>query len=507
LDRDEAAAADADVDSADDEQKPATPASSKKARKKKPLQLPSPQPQPQQRNKASDQELFLAGVRHFQHAKVDDAIRCFSQVLELDAGAIDALFYRGACHYHRKDALKTIADFEKLTRLAPTKAAYWSCLGDAYMNLTDELDEALRCYTRCVDVDSTFAAAHYNRGMCRYKMKQYDPALLDVERALSIEPHNSNYINGAREMREKLARFRAQAAADDDGLDGLGDEDPADRRAGGDDDDDDDADVLQPKSAAAAKRAAASADAELDAAFARAVKRVGESKAPISVDEKLRIYALFKQASQGKCTLAQPSLINVTERAKWNAWHELGDMPKEKARALYVELADSLIGARAAAASAAAAAAESANAPSKSSGAGAGMGSNSVSRPVATPAAPADDKDVCFYASVGDKQHVLQLLESGAFHVDHGDDERRTPLIFAADRNDAELCTALLKRGADVNAQDIDGQTALHYAALCGHIEIVRILLAADNIDRTLCDNDGQSAYDVAEGAVKALLF
>jgi acyl-CoA-binding protein/Tfp pilus assembly protein PilF len=450
-----------------------------------------------------EQALFLAGVRSFQTSKVDEAIDFFSQVIALDPTACDAFFYRGACHYHRKDSLATIADYEALTRLAPSKAAYWSCLGDAYMNLTDELGEALRCYTRCIEVDATFAAAHYNRGMCRYKMKQYDAALQDVERALSVEPHNSNYINGVREMRDKLAHFRAQATAndDDDGLDGLGDEDPTNR----DDDDDDDDDNSSPLVSQQQQQQLGGAFASVSQdAFASAVKRVGQSKVPLSNDHKLQIYALFKQASQGKCSTPQPSLINFTERAKWNAWNELGDMSRDEARARYVHMADTLCGADAVAAAKASGAKPAVDAREKNFGMG-------VSRPTAAASGgnegESSTKDVCFYASVGDVKHVVELVDSGAFDVDHSDGERRTPLIWAADRNHPDMCKALLERGADVNAQDDEGQTALHYAAMCGHIEIVRVLLGAKNIDRGLCDNEGQAPFDVAEGAVKALLM
>lgn len=446
-------------------------------------------------------------MQAFQSAKVDEAIDLFSQVIALDDSACDAFFFRGACHYHRKDSLATIADYETLTRLAPAKAAYWSCLGDAYMNLTDELGEALRCYARCIEIDATFAAAHYNRGMCRYKMKQYDAALQDVERALSIEPHNANYINGAREMREKLTHYRAQVAAaaadDDDGLDGLGDDDPTNP----DDDDDDDNDAAVASSPLVSQQPRGAPASVSQDAFASAVKRVGQTKVPLSNDHKLQIYALFKQASQGKCSTPQPSLINFTERAKWNAWNELGDMSRDEARARYVHMAEALCGADAVAAAKASGAKPTVDAREKNFGIG-------VSRPVedgGAAAASGDSgdatKDVCFYASVGDVKHVLELVDAGTFEVDHSDAERRTPLIWAADRGHAELCKALLKRGADVNAQDDDGQTALHYAAMCGHIEIVRVLLSAENVDRGLCDNEGQAPFDVADGPVKALLI
>ena len=51
------------------------------------------------------------------------------------------------------------------------------------------------------------------------------------------------------------------------------------------------------------------------------------------------------------------------------------------------------------------------------------------------------------------------------------------PLILAAGHGHMDLVKALLKRGADVNAEDITGWTPLHAAAYNGHVEIAQLLL------------------------------
>jgi ankyrin repeat protein len=53
------------------------------------------------------------------------------------------------------------------------------------------------------------------------------------------------------------------------------------------------------------------------------------------------------------------------------------------------------------------------------------------------------------------------------------------PVADAAERGDLEAVRALLKRGADVNAPQGDGMTALHWAAQRGHVAMVRVLLSA----------------------------
>merc|ERR1712217_913041 len=64
---------------------------------------------------------------------------------------------------------------------------------------------------------------------------------------------------------------------------------------------------------------------------------------PRSADNstKLKFYSYFKQGSVGPCKKhggAQPWLAHVVNRAKWDAWNALGDMPSAEAKTRYVNL-------------------------------------------------------------------------------------------------------------------------------------------------------------------------
>ncbi|XP_022160072.1 acyl-CoA-binding domain-containing protein 5 [Myzus persicae] len=56
-----------------------------------------------------------------------------------------------------------------------------------------------------------------------------------------------------------------------------------------------------------------------------------------SKDLLLRFYAYFKQATIGPNNQPKPSFWDVVNRAKWQAWYNLGDMSKEKAMQEYVD--------------------------------------------------------------------------------------------------------------------------------------------------------------------------
>ena len=59
------------------------------------------------------------------------------------------------------------------------------------------------------------------------------------------------------------------------------------------------------------------------------------------------------------------------------------------------------------------------------------------------------------------------------------------------------LLTALVERGADVDAQDNDGETALMNAARLGTLKAVAALLEG-GADATILCNDGLTARDYA---------
>nr|XP_020455255.1 acyl-CoA-binding domain-containing protein 5 [Monopterus albus]XP_020455264.1 acyl-CoA-binding domain-containing protein 5 [Monopterus albus]XP_020455273.1 acyl-CoA-binding domain-containing protein 5 [Monopterus albus]XP_020455281.1 acyl-CoA-binding domain-containing protein 5 [Monopterus albus] len=51
----------------------------------------------------------------------------------------------------------------------------------------------------------------------------------------------------------------------------------------------------------------------------------------------LNFYSYYKQATLGPCNTQRPHFWDAVGRAKWDAWHSLGDMPKEEAMEAYVD--------------------------------------------------------------------------------------------------------------------------------------------------------------------------
>ncbi|XP_074843833.1 enoyl-CoA delta isomerase 2 isoform X2 [Carettochelys insculpta] len=58
---------------------------------------------------------------------------------------------------------------------------------------------------------------------------------------------------------------------------------------------------------------------------------------------KLKLYALFKQATEGPCSSPKPGMLDFVKKAKWDAWNSLGSLSKDNARQKYVDLVSSLV--------------------------------------------------------------------------------------------------------------------------------------------------------------------
>jgi ankyrin repeat protein len=71
---------------------------------------------------------------------------------------------------------------------------------------------------------------------------------------------------------------------------------------------------------------------------------------------------------------------------------------------------------------------------------------------------------------------ACRAIEAGA-DVKAKDDQKMTPLHWAADHDFSELAQLVIQKGADINAQDIYLSTPLHAAAARGHSDVAQLLI------------------------------
>lgn len=78
--------------------------------------------------------------------------------------------------------------------------------------------------------------------------------------------------------------------------------------------------------------------------FEQAVESVGKLSEDPGNDTKLRLYALYKQATEGDVAGKRPGFTNMVGRAKYDAWAKLSGTSSEQAQADYMAEVGKLTG-------------------------------------------------------------------------------------------------------------------------------------------------------------------
>lgn len=84
--------------------------------------------------------------------------------------------------------------------------------------------------------------------------------------------------------------------------------------------------------------------ADLDADFQAAKQRVKALDERPDNDTLLRLYALYKQGSEGDVSGEKPGFFDFVGTAKYEAWAKLAGTPHDEAKQKYVALVDKLTG-------------------------------------------------------------------------------------------------------------------------------------------------------------------
>lgn len=88
----------------------------------------------------------------------------------------------------------------------------------------------------------------------------------------------------------------------------------------------------------AAKGGDAPSAADLDKAFEQAAKAALKAKEDPGNEMKLRLYAFYKQATEGDVSGPRPGMFDFVGAAKYDAWAKLKGTSRDEAKRKYIEL-------------------------------------------------------------------------------------------------------------------------------------------------------------------------
>jgi len=107
-------------------------------------------------------------------------------------------------------------------------------------------------------------------------------------------------------------------------------------------------------------------------------------------------------------------------------------------------------------------------------------------------------KELTVAAEQNDLAYLEQQVEAGA-DLDYKNSRNASVLAQASAYADVVMVEFLIKHGALVNTQDVDGDTPLMYAAGMGRVAHVQALLDSGLVDLTIRNKAGQTALGVAK--------
>jgi diazepam-binding inhibitor (GABA receptor modulating acyl-CoA-binding protein) len=81
---------------------------------------------------------------------------------------------------------------------------------------------------------------------------------------------------------------------------------------------------------------------EIEKEFQRALEEVKELAVRPNNETLLRLYGLYKQATEGDVGASRPGMFDLVGRAKYDAWASNVGMSREEAMQGYIDLVQSL---------------------------------------------------------------------------------------------------------------------------------------------------------------------
>lgn len=114
-----------------------------------------------------------------------EAIRYFTQAIELDKKNVKGYWYRADAYRQNQQYTESVADYSKALEFDPQSVKFLTRRGDCYYNL-NQFQLALNDYTRGLDLDKANATLWLYRGDCYAKLGDSNNACDDYQQAFEL---------------------------------------------------------------------------------------------------------------------------------------------------------------------------------------------------------------------------------------------------------------------------------------------------------------------------------
>lgn len=237
---------------------------------------------------------------------------------------------------------------------------------------------------------------------------------------------------------------------------------------------------------------------ELDRLYEYGTVCVRKKANEISKENLLYLYSRFKYASEGPCNTERPGgFFNFEAKSKWDSWKSLGSaLSRDRCKEEYINKLDTFLADWRKGFENTENSNDQFDNAEKKGTFGIRMSVMANNEEKLSPS-EMSCFDMCREGSPS-LPKLKEYFKNNQELVNQIDESNMTMLMWACDRGNLDIVKYLIELGADPNLQDTDGQSCLHYAVSCEHLEIIKYLVENKNVNLNLSDKDGSKPIDLA---------
>jgi tetratricopeptide (TPR) repeat protein len=153
----------------------------------------------------SARDWLAAGNRALEARSLVEAVRAFSKAIELDPNFVEAYDERAQAYLRARDP-RALPDMERALKLAPTGTRYAS-RGSHWLSRR-RFDVAILDFDRALSLEPDNVVALVNRSFCHSQLSHNREAISDLDRVVKIAPRNFEAHYNRALLREEYGDVR-----------------------------------------------------------------------------------------------------------------------------------------------------------------------------------------------------------------------------------------------------------------------------------------------------------